>query len=215
MTLHDEFGDIDIYLFDQLLKGRSRKGDRILDAGCGSGRNLIYLLRQGFDVSAVDPNPYAVEEVRELAARLAPSLDPSRFRHEPVEAMSFADEAFTVVVSSAVLHFAADDAHVEAMVRGLWRVLAPGGMLFTRLATTIGIADRVQPLGRNRFVLPDGSQRYLVSESILMQWTRSLGGQLLEPLKTTLVQDQRAMTTWVVRKALTPSESPNPSPENP
>lgn len=201
MKLHDTFGDIDIYLFDQLLKGRIRTGDSILDAGCGSGRNLIFLLRQGFDVSAVDPNPYAVEEVRELAARLAPSLEPERFRQEPLEAMSFPDSAFSVVVSSAVLHFAKDDAHFEAMVRGLWRVLAGGGMLFTRLATTIGFADRIRPLGDNRFALPDGSERYLASESALMHWTATLGGQLLEPLKTTLVQDQRAMTTWIVRKA--------------
>jgi tellurite methyltransferase len=200
MKLHDTFGDIDIYLFDQLLKGRIRTGDRILDAGCGSGRNLIFLLRQGFDVSAVDPNPYAVEEVRELASRLAPSLDPARFRQESVESMSFPDSAFGVVVSSAVLHFAKDDAHFEAMLRGLWRVLAGGGMLFTRLATTIGMADRVRPLGDNRFALPDGSERYLTSESALMYWTTALGGQLLEPLKTTLVQDQRAMTTWIVRK---------------
>jgi SAM-dependent methyltransferase len=201
MKLHETFGDIDIYLFDQLLKGRIRTGDSILDAGCGSGRNLIYLLRQGFDVSAVDPNPYAVEEVRELAARLAPSLEPGRFRQEPLEAMSFPDGVFSVVVSSAVLHFAKDDAHFEAMVRGLWRVLAGGGMLFTRLATTIGFADRIRPLGDNRFALPDGSERYLASESALMHWTGALGGQLLEPLKTTLVQDQRAMTTWIVRKA--------------
>ena len=201
MKLNDLFGDIDIYLFDQLLKGRIRTGDRILDAGCGSGRNLIYLLRQGFDVSAIDPNPYAVAEVRELASRLAPSLDSGRFRQEPVESMSFPDAAFSVVVSSAVLHFARDDAHFEAMVRGLWRVLAGGGMLFTRLASTIGMADRVRPLGDNRFALPDGSERYLASESGLMHWTTALGGQLLEPLKTTLVQDQRAMTTWIVRKA--------------
>jgi tellurite methyltransferase len=200
MKLHDTFGDIDIYLFDQLLKGRIRTGDRILDAGCGSGRNLIYLLRQGFDVSAADSNPFAVEEVRELASRLATSLEPDRFRQEPVESMSFPDEAFSVVVSSAVLHFAKDDAHFEAMLLGLWRVLARGGMLFSRLATTIGMADRLRPLGDNRFALPDGSERYLTSESALMQWTATLRGQLLEPLKTTLVQDQRAMTTWIVRK---------------
>ena len=201
MKLHDAFGDIDIYLFDQLLKGRIRTGDRILDAGCGSGRNLIYLMRQGFDVSAADPNPYAVEEVRELASRLAPGLEADRFRQEPVESMSFPDANFTVVISSAVLHFARDDEHFEAMVRGLWRVLAPRGMLFTRVASTIGIADRVRPLGNNRFSLPDGSERYLTSEAALMHWTQALGGQLLEPLKTTLVQDQRAMTTWIVRKA--------------
>jgi hypothetical protein len=86
------------------------------------------------------------------------------------------------------------------MVREMWRVLKPGGMLFCRLASSIGMEDRVTPLGGRRFALPDGSERYLVDEAILMEWTASLGGSLLDPLKTTVVQNQRCMTTWVVRK---------------
>ena len=200
MRLEAEFGGIDIYLFDQLLKGRVGPGDRVLDAGCGSGRNLIYLLRSGCDVSAVDVNPHAVAEVRELAARHAPGLPADRFRVEPVERLSFPDAAFTVVISSAVLHFAAGDEQFDAMVTSLWRVLAPGGMLFARLATTIGMESRVRPLGHRRFALPDGSERYLADETMLMERTARLGGQLLDPIKTTIVQDQRSMTTWVVRK---------------
>jgi len=199
-TLDDEFGGIDIYLFDQLLKGRIRKGDRVLDAGCGSGRNLVYLLRAGYDVWAVDANPYSIEEVRALASRQAPLVPADHFRVEPVEQLSFADAAFTVVISSAVLHFALGDEQFDAMIEEMWRVLAPGGLLFARLATTIGIEDRVRSLGHRRFSLPDGSQRYLPDEAMLMSCTARLGGQLLDPLKTTLVQDQRAMTTWVVRK---------------
>jgi tellurite methyltransferase len=199
-SLAEQFGEIDIYLFDQLLKGRISKLDRVLDAGCGSGRNLVFLLRSGYDVSAVDPNPHAIDEVRGLAETLAPGFDTSRLRVEPVEAMTFPDGEFTVVVSSAVLHFARDDEHFAGMLKGMWRVLAGGGMLFCRLASTIGIEDRVRALGRSRFSLPDGSERYLVDEATLMEWTRNLGGQLLDPIKTTVVQDQRAMTTWVLRK---------------
>lgn len=201
MTLQEQFGDIDIYAFDQLLKGRIRPGDRLLDAGCGSGRNLAYLLGAGYDVSAVDSKPYAVREVRELAARLAPGLPPDHFRVEPVEQMSFPDGWFTVVLCSAVLHFAGNEAHFDAMVAGLWRVLAPGGMLFCRLASTIGMESRVRPLGDRRFALPDGSERFLTDEAMLLDRTARLRGTLLDPLKTTVVQDQRCMTTWVVRKA--------------
>lgn len=201
MNLQEEFGGVDIYLFDQLLKGRIGRGDRVLDAGCGSGRNLTYLLRAGIDVAAVDVNPHAIAEVRELAARLSPGLAPDRFRVESVEQLSFPDASFTAVISSAVLHFAADDARFDAMVAGMWRVLAPGGLLFTRLATTIGMESRVQPLGNRRFALPDGSTRYLPDERMLCDRTTQLGGQLLEPIKTTIVQDQRSMTTWVVRKS--------------
>lgn len=200
MPLRDELGEIDIYLLDQILRGRIGPGDRVFDAGCGSGRNLVYLLRSGVDVSATDRNPVAVDEVRALAASLAPALSADRFRQEPVEAASFPDESFTVVISSAVLHFAADDGQFQAMVHSMWRVLAPGGMLFARLATSIGIESQIRPLGNRQFALPDGSTRYLADETMLMDLTRQLGGQLLDPLKTTLVQHQRAMTTWVVRK---------------
>jgi SAM-dependent methyltransferase len=198
--LHAQFGNIDVYLFDQLLRGRIRPGMRVLDAGCGSGRNLVYLLRERFDVWATDGDSAAVASVRGLAATLAPALPPDRFRVEPVEALSFADRSMDVVVCSAVLHFARDDAHFDAMTRQMWRVLAPGGMLFCRLASSIGMAERMLPIGDGRFRLPDGSLRYLVDEARLLAMTAALGGVLLDPLKTTIVQDQRCMTTWVVGK---------------
>jgi tellurite methyltransferase len=202
MDLEAEFGSIDIYLFDQLLRGRITRRDRIVDAGCGSGRNLIYLFRAGFDVHAIDGDPDAIREVRHLAAELAPQLPASNFRVEPVERTTLPDAFATVVISSAVLHFARDDAQFDAMLAGSWRLLAPGGMFFCRLASTIGLETRVRPIGPSprRFRLPDGTDRYLVDEAMLMERTRALGGQLLDPLKTTVVQDQRAMTTWVVRR---------------
>jgi tellurite methyltransferase len=196
------FGPIDIYLFDQLLKGRIRPGDRVFDAGCGFGRNLRFLLREGYDVFGVDADHEAIASVRDMAASLAPALPPGNFRVEPIEQTSFADGCASVAIASAVLHFARDDAQFDAMVREIWRLLAPGGMLFCRLASTIGLGDRVVPVaaGSRRFRLPDGTERYLVDERILLDRTSAMGGQLLEPLKTTLVQDQRSMTTWVVRK---------------
>jgi SAM-dependent methyltransferase len=194
------FGDIDIYLFDQLLRGRVSPGMRILDAGCGSGRNLLFLLRAGYDVSATDRDPNAVESIRRLAASLAPALPPDNFRAEPVERCSFVDATFDVVISSAVLHFARDDEHFTAMVDEMWRVLRKGGLLFCRLASTIGMADRMQRIEGRRFLLPDGTERYLVDAELLMALTQRLGGTLVDPLKTTVVQDQRCMTTWVVEQ---------------
>jgi SAM-dependent methyltransferase len=195
-----EFGDIDIYLFDQLQKGRISAGDRVLDAGCGSGRNSYYLLTQGVDVHGVDLNPSAVSAMREMATELGRPQDDKRFRVEPLEALTFVSKTFDVVLCSAVLHFARDDKHFEAMMRELWRVLRPGGLFFARLASTIGMESRVRRLTGRRFELPDGTERYLVDEPQLMELMASLGGQLLDPLKTTIVQDQRAMTTWVMRR---------------
>jgi tellurite methyltransferase len=195
-----DFGQIDIYLFDQLLRGRIVPPARVFDAGCGGGRNLVHLLRAGCDVFGVDSSEDAVAKVRALAARLAPELPASNFRAEPVESTSFPDAFADVVLSSAVLHFARDHGHFAAMLRETWRVLRPGGLFFCRLASSIGMADRMQPLGGGRFCMPDGTDRYLVDEAALMTWTNELGGTLLDPLKTTIVQDQRCMTTWVARK---------------
>ncbi|MGE3273505.1 MAG: class I SAM-dependent methyltransferase [Vicinamibacterales bacterium] len=194
------FGAIDIYLFDQILRGRVSPGARVLDAGCGGGRNLVYLLREGYDVSAADRDAGAVAAVRRLASELAPALPDDHFRVEPLEGLTFADASFDVVIASAVLHFARDDAHFSAMLDGLWRVLAPGGVLFTRLASTIGMEGRARPIGGGRYHLPDGSDRYLVDADALAGQAQRLGGTLLDPLKTTIVQDQRAMTTWVLGK---------------
>lgn len=202
-TLLEQFGPIDIYLFDQLLKGRILPGMRILDAGCGSGRNLIYLLREGYEVYAADANVQEVDKVRSLARQLAPTLPASNFRAEAVEHLSFDDACADVVISSAVLHFARDDVHFESMLLGSWRVLKPGGLFFCRLASSIGIEDQVEQVEGRRYKLPDGSQRYLVDEVVLRSFTERLG-EFAEPLKTTVVQNQRSMTTWVLRKSRRP-----------
>jgi SAM-dependent methyltransferase len=198
-SLQEQFGGIDIYLFDQLQRGRIAPGMRVLDAGCGGGRNLVYLLRQGYDVAATDQDAQAIAAVRTLAASIAPQIPESQFRVEPVDACSFDDASFDVVVSSAVLHFARDEAHFDRMVGEMWRVLRSGGPLFCRLASTIGLVG-ARSLGNGRYRLPDGSERYLVSADQLLEVTRRLGGRLLDPLKTTVVQDERSMTTWVIRK---------------
>ena len=194
------FGPIDIYLFDQLLRGRIRPGMSVFDAGCGGGRNLVFLLREGYEVYGLDANPEAIRSVRALASELAPSLPAANFRMEPLESSSFPDEVADVVLSSAVLHFARDEEQFRAMLLGSWRLLKPGGLFFCRLASAIGMEDRVIPLAGRRFRLPDGSERFLVDEAYLLELTAELGGELLDPLKTTVVQDQRCMTTWVLGK---------------
>lgn len=200
LNLQEWFGSIDIYLFDQLLKGRIVPGMRVLDAGCGTGRNLAYLLRSGFEVFGVDESNAAITQTRQLAAQLAPQLAQDNFRVEPVEQMSFDDAHFDVVLSSAVLHFARDEAQWMAMGREMWRVLKPGGIFFARLASSIGMEDQVKQVAGRRYNLPDGSQRFLVDEAMLLNVTAALGGEFLEPIKTTVVQNMRAMTTWCLRK---------------
>jgi len=200
VNLHEQFGGIDVYLFDQLLKGRFDPSMRVLDAGCGSGRNLVYFLREGFDVCGVDLSPDAVAHVRSLARALAPHLPEENFRHEPVEKMSFEGESFDAVLSSAVLHFARDEAHWRAMMREMWRMLKPGGIFFARLASSAGVEGEVEHLGGRRYRLPGGVEWLLSDERMLRETTDALRGELLEPLKTVVVHGARAMSVWCLRK---------------
>lgn len=211
-SLQESFGSIDIYVFDQLLKGRFSSGMRVLDAGCGTGRNLVYFLRNGYQVFGVDQSAESISQVRRLASTLAPHLPAENFRVEPVEALSFGvdqqsassdqpdKDGFDVVISSAVLHFARDEEHWQAMVNEMWRVLKSGGIFFARLASTIGMEQQVGLIEGRRYHLPDGSDRFLVDREMLRSVTSSLGGEFIEPIKTTVVENLRAMTTWVIKK---------------
>jgi len=200
MTLHEQFGSIDIYLFDQLLGGRLQPGMSLLDAGCGGGRNLVYFLRNGFKVYGVDQSATAIVQAKSLATELLNDIESDQFRVENVDRMSFSNETFDVVLSSAVLHFANDEEHWQAMVSEMWRVLKPGGIFFARLASTVGIEDQIQPINGRRYHLPDGSDRFLVDFEMLDKTTKSLGGEWLEPFKTVVVHNLRSMSNWCLRK---------------
>src|SRR4051812_47464553 len=119
LDLRAWFGGIDIYLFDQLLKGNLKPPMRMLDAGCGTGRNLTYFFRAGFDVHAADEDDDALNHVREMAAELAPDLPPDHFRAEKLEELSFPAESFDLVICNAVLHFANDEDHFQRMLDGM------------------------------------------------------------------------------------------------
>lgn len=199
-TLRETYGNIDIYLFDQLLKGRYDNVQKVLDAGCGGGRNLFYFLRNGFEVFGVDPDPRAIQAVKELSAALAPANPLDNFVVCPAENLPYNDAAFDLVVCNAVLHFAKDEQHFDNMLRSMFRVLKPGGYFFARLASDIGLETLVQALGNSRYLLPDGTERFLVNEQTLLQYTGELG-ELYEPIKTTNVQNARCMTTWCIRKS--------------
>src|SRR3984957_493173 len=198
LDIQEEFGQIDIYVFDQILRGNIAAGMRVLDAGCGYGRNLVYLLREGCEVFALDQDAAGVDHVRKLSSSLATRLPPENFQVGPIEKMPFADGFADVVMCSSVLHFARDEEHFRGMLAELWRVLRPGGMLFCRLGSRIGMDfERVR---ENIFIVGDGSKWFLVDEEMLMELVEELNAVLVDPLKTTIVQDYRCMTTWVLRK---------------
>jgi SAM-dependent methyltransferase len=201
LSIHDQFGQIDIYLFDQILRGNITAEMRVLDAGCGYGRNLVHLLREGCQVFALDQDPDGVEHVRQLSASLETGLPADNFQVGSIEQMPFPNSLADAVICSAVLHFARNEDHFRAMLAELWRVLKPGGLLFCRLGSRIGMDFK--RLRDNVFLLPDGSQWYLVDQEMLEELAEEMDGVQVDPLKTTIVQDYRCMTTWVLRKRRT------------
>ena len=199
-NLNAMFGNIDIYLFDQLLKGRYDDCHKVIDIGCGGGRNILYFLKNGYDVYGIDPDKNAIETVQQLASQIAPQLPLSNFVVATAEELPFANETFDLAICSAILHFAKNDAHFEKMLRSVWGALKPGGYFFARLASNIGLEERVISKGNGRYLLPDGTVRYLVNEAVLQNYTKLLNGELHEPIKTTIVSNLRCMTTWCMRK---------------
>jgi len=200
-NIREMFGDIDIYLFDQIQKGRFTPGMKILDAGCGGGRNIVWLMRNDFEVFAIDVDDAAIFNVRDRAKNIAPELPPANFQTATLESIPFDAETFDWVICNTVLHFAEDRSQFDRWLAEMWRVLMPGGMFFARLASSIGIKDLLVPTSKGRFMMPDGTERFIVDEQILKDATENIGGTFLEPIKTTNVENIRCMTTWVLAKS--------------
>jgi tellurite methyltransferase len=198
LNVQEQFGQIDIYVFDQILRGNIASGMRVLDAGCGYGRNLVHLLRQGCEVFAVDADRDGIEHVRQLSASLETNLPTENFQVGLIERMPFPGAFADVVMCNSVLHFARDEDHFRMMLSELWRVLKPRGMFFCRLGSRIGMD--FEWVEGNRYVIGDGSEWFLVDEEMLLELSQEMNAVLVDPLKTTIVQDYRCMTTWVLRK---------------
>ena len=194
-----ELGRTDIYLIDQIMKGRYRVQDKILDAGCGRGRNMQWFLANGYQMTGIDSDPAAIKATREMASSLGRA--DAELRGCPVENMPFADATFDHVISSAVLHFARDHAHFKAMVAEMVRVLKPGGSLWVRMTSDVCITHLVKPDDRGVALLPDGSERYLLTRPMLQWMLVNYELEQIEPFKNVNVDDQRVMCVLVVGKA--------------
>ena len=201
INIRETFGDIDIYLFDQIQKGRFVPGMKVLDAGCGGGRNIVWFMRNGFDVFAIDIDEAVVAKIRKLATSLA--LSPENFQKATLESIPFPKESFDWVICNTVLHFAEDRDQFDRMLAEMWSKLKPGGMFFARIASSIGIKDLLVPTSNERYMMPDGTERFVVDEQMLKDCAKNIGGTFLEPIKTTNVENIRCMTTWVLIKDAT------------
>ncbi|MCB9082668.1 MAG: class I SAM-dependent methyltransferase [Lewinellaceae bacterium] len=195
-TIQTLLGNTDIYLIDQIMKGRYTPGESILDAGAGPGRNLHWFARQGFAVQGIDRDPQAVEQLRQNYL----DVPAGHFQVASLDALPFPDEVFHHVICCAVLHFAENHDHHAQLFGELIRVLKPGGSLFVRVATDVGLADKMIPLGDGCFAMPDGTDRYLLTRPELDRLVAHHQLVWLEPFKTVLVDELRSMAVLVLGK---------------
>lgn len=198
--LNKLLGNIDIYLLDQILKGRFSADMKILDAGCGEGRNAVYFINGGYQIFGIDQNETAIQYCRFMAKSLDKSYDVHRFQVGGLEEIPFHTEAFDAVICSAVLHFAQDETNFWQMIDEVLRVLKPGGILWFRMTTAFGgILEQSHALEGGRYLLPDASERFLLTQHHLDKLA-GMGMKFLEHPKSVLVHGQRAMGVFVMEK---------------
>jgi len=198
--LRHELQNIDIYLLDQILKGRYEPHQKILDAGCGSGRNLFWLLKNSFDVYAVDAKKEALETMIQTATSLKIALRTDKIKIGDLQSMEFDSGFFDHIICSAVLHFAKSHLHFEKMFAELVRLLKPSGTIFIRMTSNIGIENMIEEIESGVFHIPDGSIRYLLTKNMLAKIMQHHRLAFLEPLKTVNVNDERCMSTLMLQK---------------
>lgn len=195
-------GNIDIYLLDQVLKGRFQKDMKILDAGCGEGRNMVYFLKEDYRIFGVDQHPLAVQMARIQAQTIRPEYDIHRFQTAQVEDMPFHKAAFDAMISSAVLHFAKNTGHFHLMFGEMMRILKPGGILFLRMVTGFGgIMEESKAVRDGVYLLPDGSERFVLTAELMEEIQENHHLHHLEAPKSVLVHGQRAMGVLVMQKS--------------
>ncbi len=197
---NQRLGNIDIYLLDQILKGRFVASMKVLDAGCGEGRNLIWFMQQGYEIHAIDQNESALQMLKyQMHSLHREDLVENVYKMDLAE-MLFPDKAFKIVICSAVLHFANNEQHFDAMLNELTRVTAGGGYLFIRATTTRGLSPAsYQTIGNGRFYLADGSERFLMTDAHISKLL-AMGWEAVEPIKSVLVEDYRSMLVAILRR---------------
>lgn len=193
-------GNIDIYLLDQVLKGRFTKEMKILDAGCGEGRNTVYFIQEGYQIFGIDPNELAIQYCRYQAKSLDPNYDMYRFLEGRLEEIPFHDLSFEAVICSAVLHFAKGVDNFWQMIDEIHRVLKPGGIFWFRMCTGFSkVLSDSEPLGEGKYHLPDGSERFVFTPEYVDKLLAK-GFKFIENPKTVLVLGQREMGVFLLQK---------------
>jgi ubiquinone/menaquinone biosynthesis C-methylase UbiE len=193
--INNEVGDIDLFLLDLILRGEVKNGMKILDAGCGSGRNLFYFLKQGFYIKRIDKRESEVRAANFLSRSLGKG---DICLHSSLLNIPFDKDSFDFIVCSRVLHFADSSKDFNEMMAELARVLSPGGVLYLAMDSIIGLGDKVQKVDKFKYQFQDGSIRFALTESLLEE-IENHWFHIIDP-RTVSFNSQHAETTLVMQK---------------
>jgi 2-polyprenyl-3-methyl-5-hydroxy-6-metoxy-1,4-benzoquinol methylase len=201
-TLKNEINGIDIYLLDQILKGRYHNKDVILDAGCGNGRNLKWFYNNDFTIYGVDLNAKRLDK-----AKIQYSDQKEHFSIQNITTLNFEKEKFNHIICNAILHFAINKQDFMVMITELLRVLKPNGTIFIRMATIESLTDKVVQVSEGVYKLPDKTTRFLLTKDLLKHIQTKFNLVLLERFKFVNVDDLRCMATLILQKKVSERES--------
>ncbi len=200
LKLITQLGRIDVYLLDQLMKGRIHPNMRILDAGFGHGRNAQYFIENDFDIWGVDRKEELTHFINAQIDIWNPTYDKSKFKIAGLETIPFPDNHFDFIISCAVFHFAESRTHFIQLFEETIRVLKTGGIFWFRMTTKHTLEMHAQHLHDDIYTLPDGSTRYLLDLDVLRELMEKYHLTFVDPFKTINVADLRTMCVGVLQK---------------
>ena len=185
---------MDLFLLDLILKGKIPENARILDAGCGEGRNAIYFIQEGYEYLGIDSDESKIR----LAQYMSSNISTSKAIFKVGDIRQMRDNAtFDLVICSRVLHFAESENDFFEMWSSISEQVSQGGMIYISMDSKIDNALG-HPVENGRFEFPDGAVRFAITDSIYQEIKK--GFELVEPLKTLVQNETRAQSFFTLRK---------------
>ncbi len=199
-TINRALGNMDLFLMDQLLKGRLKKEFRILDAGCGEGRNLKYFISNGFNIYGIDRHPGAIQMLRYSANTWNKQFNTEKFQVGDIRSLPYENDSFDFVICIGVLHFSDDLEDYLRMMSEMVRVTKSGKSLFIRMDSSEGLKGAYPEIDGGKKVLQDGTIRFLAGRRLLEDTLKRFDLEWVEPLRILIENGKPGVSVQLMKK---------------